>query len=206
MGDAIDQAKDIVGTQNLCLYKGSAEEKFSDVAPYLFTSPQPDLADWFFSEGWGQSWGLFMIADVSPDVLYRHLRRFLRIETETDRQLYFRFYDPRVLRLFLPTCNQQQLIDFFGPIRYFLAEDVDPTYGLNFWLDQGKLQQKQVEKAEMLVAYQGHLANLSPYYTGRRVSGCAIMDGPAHFTAFYLQAIRKPSPPHYAPYPAAVFL
>lgn len=108
-------------------YKGSAEEKFSHVAPCLFSTRHSAIAEWLFTEGWGQSWGVFIIAETNLDQLHRHFRRFLRIKTESGQQLYFRFYDPRVLRLFLPTCNQPQLLDFFGPIRYFLVEDSDPA-------------------------------------------------------------------------------
>ena len=34
------------------------------------------------------------------DELRRHLRRFLLVKDESGRQLYFRYYDPRVLRLY----------------------------------------------------------------------------------------------------------
>lgn len=160
MGDAMDQAKSLEDTQHLCLYKGSAEEKFSHVAPYLFSTQHSTIAEWLFAEGWGQSWGVFVIAETNLDQLHRHFRRFLRIKTESGQQLYFRFYDPRVLRLFLPTCTQTQLLDFFGPIRYFLVEDSDPAYGINFWLEQGQLRQQRIEKARAETSYANYLENL----------------------------------------------
>ena len=33
-----------------------------------------------------------------------------------DEALYFRFYDPRVLESFLPTCSEEQLDEFFGSL------------------------------------------------------------------------------------------
>ena len=35
---------------------------------------------------------------------------------------YFRFYDPVVLRTFLPTATPRQMEDFFGPISAFYVE------------------------------------------------------------------------------------
>ena len=48
----------------------------------------------------------------------RSLRKLCRDGTP----LYFRYYDPRVLRIFLPTCSAAQLKQMFGPVDAFLAE------------------------------------------------------------------------------------
>jgi hypothetical protein len=41
-----------------------------------------------------------------------------------ENRMYFRFYDPRVLQAFLPTCTAEQLNGFFGPIsRFFFQSD-----------------------------------------------------------------------------------
>jgi hypothetical protein len=53
----------------------------------------------------------------------RYLRKFLMLEdVSTGNQLYFRFYDPRVLRMFLPTCTAEQRTEFLGPLGSILAE------------------------------------------------------------------------------------
>ena len=38
-------------------------------------------------------------------------------------QPWFRFYDPLVLRVFLPTCTPRQRQDFFGEFEGFVVED-----------------------------------------------------------------------------------
>ncbi len=57
---------------------------------------------------------------------FRRLRDHLRSLTLVYRgdgvPLYFRFYDPRVLRVFLPTCTPVQLQQMFGPVDAYLAE------------------------------------------------------------------------------------
>ena len=40
-------------------------------------------------------------------------------------------HDPRVLRVFLPTCTPDELSDFFGPIGSFLVESDQPAHA---WL------------------------------------------------------------------------
>ena len=44
------------------------------------------------------------------------------VADEDGQTFFFRFYDPRVLRAFLPTCSPSQLTDFFGPVRAMIVE------------------------------------------------------------------------------------
>jgi hypothetical protein len=44
---------------------------------------------------------------------------------QTGERMYFRFYDPQALRLFLPTCAPRQRAQFFGEIGAFLVESKD---------------------------------------------------------------------------------
>lgn len=122
------------------LYKGQPEEELSDVAPYLFScSNKTEFQNWVLDSGWGKSWGIFAQCNIAFVDLHRHFRRFLMVKTEEGQQLYFRFYDPRVLRIFLPTCDALQLREFFGPIAKFICEDEDPEFALVFFHDNTKL-------------------------------------------------------------------
>ncbi len=130
---------------NRSLYKGSAEEDLAGIAPYLFTAkPHTDFANWYLTEGWNQSWGLLVNVTASFEDIYKHFRRFLMIKTENGEQLYFRFYDPRVLRIFLPTCDKDQLKEFFGPIKSFIMEDEDPAFVVQMWLENYILKSKRI--------------------------------------------------------------
>jgi hypothetical protein len=44
---------------------------------------------------------------------------------ETGKPLYFRYYDPSVLRVFLPTCSADELRSLFGPIVRYMVEEKD---------------------------------------------------------------------------------
>ncbi len=120
----------------LSLYKGRSEENLASVAPYL--AEINDLFNtWIIENGWGDSWGYFIECDLPFEALYGHLRKFLIVETEDFKPLYFRFYDPRVLRIFLPTCTPKQLEEFFGPIDRFICEDEEHGIALVFTLVKG---------------------------------------------------------------------
>ena len=52
----------------------------------------------------------------------RHLGRFIQVEDPGGRSFFFRFYDPSVLPVILPTCTQEELSFLFGPVESFLLE------------------------------------------------------------------------------------
>lgn len=148
MGPALATAQELTDKYS-SLYKGRSEEHLAAVAPYLFSATdQPTFTNWLVEQGWGQSWGVYLESAALPTEVYRHLRKFLLVRTETGQELYFRFYDPRVLRQFLPTCNTQQLADFFGPVRYFLLEDEDPVFALYYWLENHTLRRQRLDRVE----------------------------------------------------------
>ena len=51
---------------------------------------------------------------------------------EKGTPLYFRFYDPRVLRIYLPTCNESELQTVFGPVNHFYVEGKEEKLLIEF--------------------------------------------------------------------------
>jgi pSer/pThr/pTyr-binding forkhead associated (FHA) protein len=107
------------------LYEGIDGESLEHVAPYLVELPPgSSLLERLVNEGWGNRWGIFIEWPRSFKELRRHLRRFLMVaDADTRKKFYFRFYDPGVLRSFLPTCTTKQRAEFYGEIGAFLVED-----------------------------------------------------------------------------------
>jgi hypothetical protein len=135
------------------LYRGTRDEALSAVAPFLFRfTPGQTFAHWYLRQGWGKSWGVLMKSSRSLEDLAKHFRNFLLVKTETGQSLYFRFYDPRVIRVFLPTCDNAQLREFFGPVDYFLVEDEDPAFVLRFWHENGVLRTQRIGVADMIAS------------------------------------------------------
>lgn len=149
MDNKIEEAKQLNGN-NMSLFRGKSETELSQVAPYLFSyNPQSKFAEWFMKEGWGKSWGIMIRSGASPSELHAHCRKFLLHLDETNQEIYFRYYDPRVLSIFLPTCSKEQLKTFFGPIDYFMIEEEGTTFGQLIWLDNYTLLQKRVSLSEL---------------------------------------------------------
>lgn len=109
------------------LYEGLEAEGLADVAPYLVQLSEPSgLVRRLLDEGWGRRWCIFLDCPQPFREVRRHLRRFLMVEEEdTRKKLYFRFYDPVVLRTVLPTFTRFQQDELHGPIRAFFLEGED---------------------------------------------------------------------------------
>ncbi len=99
------------------LYEGVQGEPMATVAPYLVGPFRQDsrLLERLVMEGWGKRWGIFLTSRESFREVRRHFRRFLMVELEeSGERVYFRFYDPWVLGVFLPACSERQRGEFCG--------------------------------------------------------------------------------------------
>jgi hypothetical protein len=111
-----------------CLFAGELEPDMASVAPYLVElDPSSAFTRRLLAEGWGQNWGVFLTSETPLPALWRHLRAQVMVYGPEHQPLYFRYYDPRVLRGWLPTCDAKQLAEFFGPVGFFIAEGEDPA-------------------------------------------------------------------------------
>jgi hypothetical protein len=111
----------------VCLFSGVLAPELVETAPYLVhLSARGAFTPRLFDLAWGQSWGIFARSRSNLEDLRRHFRRLLLVRDERGRQLYFRYYDPRVLRVYLPTCTPEELKTYFGPVESFLVEERDP--------------------------------------------------------------------------------
>jgi|RhiMethySRZTD1v2_1073278.scaffolds.fasta_scaffold18282_7 uncharacterized protein DUF4123 len=117
------------------LYKGRSEEELWAIAPYLFVVNEMTF-DWITAELWATPWGFLARADASLDALRDHFRKFLTVKTPTGEQWYFRFYDPRVLKRYLDSCNATERKEFFGPASA-LAMTNPETYGVTVITSSG---------------------------------------------------------------------
>lgn len=63
------------------------------------------------------------------------------------KPLYFRYYDPRVLRVYLSTCNAQDTGVLFGPVSRYAMEGEEPAILLRFWPEAGQPGSERVRLA-----------------------------------------------------------
>ncbi len=132
-----------------CLYRGELQPDLAEVAPYLVRLQEnSDVTRWVIEKGWGRHWGVFARSREGLRSLRGHFRRFLTVHDGNGKPLYFRYYDPRVLRVYLPTCNAQELTDFFGPVDRYLLEDAEGKAILGFANHSGLLHRTSDELKE----------------------------------------------------------
>ncbi len=124
-----------------CLFQGELDREVAELAPYLVEIPcQQDWLDWL-SQGWGSHWGVYLLAPDSIDLsaLRRHLRKLGMAYGPSREPLWFRWYDPRVLRQVAPGFDAAQLQALFGSIHCFLLEAGQAGQGLALERAAGRL-------------------------------------------------------------------
>lgn len=121
------------GEEHQSLYEGAKGEELAEWAPYVVRLPaQSGLLETLVREGWGESWGVYFTSEKTLAEVRKHFRHFLMVRLADGRTAYFRFYDPRVLRVYLPSCNATEAAQFFGPVRGYLMEAKEANTLLQF--------------------------------------------------------------------------
>lgn len=129
--------------EHYCLYSGPLPTALKSAAPYLVQLDYDDKdTRRFLQIAWGKSWGVFLKSGAHANKLKRHLRGFLLARDAAGNRMLFRYYDPRVLRAYLPTCIEEELRNIFGPIACFWTEDSAAQDMLEFRLRRGGLTQR----------------------------------------------------------------
>ncbi|MEN9903982.1 MAG: hypothetical protein RLZZ555_547 [Pseudomonadota bacterium] len=124
-----------------CLFQGELDREVAELAPYLVEVPtEGGWLDWL-SKGWGCQWGVYLLAPDSMDLaaLRRHLRKLGMAYGPAGEPLWFRWYDPRVLRQVAPGFDAAQLQALFGSIHCFLLEGEQAGRGLVLERTAGRL-------------------------------------------------------------------
>jgi hypothetical protein len=113
------------GLEYTCLFSGPLHPELQAAAPYLVhLAAGSPTTERLLRRGWGRAWGILTVA--APDVTLvqqrLHFKKFLRVRSEDGRELAFRYYDPRVLNVYLPTCTADEFHTLLGPLGALIAE------------------------------------------------------------------------------------
>ncbi|NOZ54348.1 MAG: DUF4123 domain-containing protein [Gammaproteobacteria bacterium] len=112
------------GTDYACLFSGELAPELRETAPYLLKlAPYAHATEWLLNN-WGGHVGILAVIPKEIDfkAVRKHFRGFLIVISPDKERLYFRYYDPRVLRLYLPTCTLEEIQKVFGPVKHYLLE------------------------------------------------------------------------------------
>lgn len=131
----------LVSPTSDCMFAGQKGLELEDVAPHLFEcDAEGAVCKVVLVPGDESCFGVLL---ESPDdflTTRKHLRRFLTVKRARDHErVFFRYYDPRVLRVFLPTCNPSELTQFFGNVSAFHCMNEDGDQVVTYSLDDGRL-------------------------------------------------------------------
>jgi hypothetical protein len=180
------------GLEYSCLYSGFLPPALEIAAPYLVQLEYQDrYTRRFLEQGWGNSWGVLVKCDVRLDKLRRHLRQLLVVRDPRGNRLVFRYYDPRVLRVYLPTCNTEELRAFFGPIQCFWTEG-EASGMREFRFDGGNLAQRTLHAlSQRGLAPSGIGQNATPGWVEARPRNAVLAVRPEQLRTFSLVEAEK---------------
>ena len=100
--------------EHVCLFIGQLDPEVAAVAPWLVALDGPDGAFSALAEGWGGAQAIFVRSAAPIAPLRRHFRTLTMVETPDRKTVFFRFYDPRVLRSVVPIFTPAQRARLFG--------------------------------------------------------------------------------------------
>jgi hypothetical protein len=108
-----------------CLFAEPLTPRLRAAAPYLVHLAAGSAQTRAMLGHCVDHWGILMAAPahVTTRQLRLHFKKLLWVQDEQGRRLNFRFYDPRVLCLYLPTCTRDETRTFFGPVQYLYCND-----------------------------------------------------------------------------------
>ena len=109
-----------------CLFAGALPEALEMAAPYLVQLDPDDKLTTYLAKNLARNVAIFLRTDASLHQLRHHLRTFLTVKDASGRRMLFRYYDPRVLRVYLPTCNTTELETVFGPVTSYWTVSEEP--------------------------------------------------------------------------------
>lgn len=131
---------------NYSLMPGELTPDMVHVAPYVvIMAPDGDFTKWILENGFGKNWGIFVQTRFSITEMRKHFRGLFTVHDETGKPMMFRFYDPRVIRKFLPTCDGDQVQTFFGKIDKFFVESGEGETLIAYSQENGALKETEIE-------------------------------------------------------------
>ena len=126
--------------ESVCLYRGELPPDQVETAPYLVRLERDSrFTQWLLDQGWGKQWGIFARVGDQFDLkqVRHHFRGFLMVEFPDGKSRHLRYYDPRVLRAYLPTCNVAETQTVFGPVMAYIVEDQVDNRAIRFTVNKG---------------------------------------------------------------------
>lgn len=129
------------------LLKGTKDDSIKNAGPFIvqFNEEQKPVHEDLKEFG-----NYVLLSSKSPiDQLANHFREFI-YQTVKEQEFFFRFWDPRVLQKFFPTCSLKQLDQFFRSVKIFLMKESANENAIGYFLStEGKLNMEKSDLTKM---------------------------------------------------------
>lgn len=98
------------------IYQQTRYAELADVGPVLVRAEQGSALLREFQFLWEAAAGVALDTSMPESTLVSHLRSLIHLRTNADVILLFRYYDPRILKAWLPNMNEAERARVLGPI------------------------------------------------------------------------------------------
>jgi len=134
------------GCPSRCLFTQSWQVDLADVAPYLVElDPKTQFSAELLTWDWYANWGCFVQSTASLDDCAQAFTAVTTAQLPDGTEAFFRFQDPRVLRVFFETASKDDLAAVFGKAMRLVVpmeDDGHSTEGaIVYTLENGTLKQ-----------------------------------------------------------------
>ena len=131
----------------MCLFRTEVVSPVGRAAPYLVPVEHAErLVEAWRKVGRGESWGLFLRSSEQQARLRQRLRTFNQAKLPDGRVVLFRWWDPRVFRVYLPTCDAADLNQWFASVEEYVCETEDGAGFMLYRHRDGALAQERAER------------------------------------------------------------
>ncbi|WP_298260259.1 DUF4123 domain-containing protein [uncultured Litoreibacter sp.] len=173
---------DTLNLPTRCLFKGDAEEQFAQSAPFLIelTLPADRVSPFhrsFFTDHWDAGTGILLRSDAPMDVIWTHLRKFIRSTSEHSPDRFFRFWETNATR------------DYFEAIALVPSRckdlfELKSGHWVSMIISHANITGDTVKIAPIRAEIQNATIQSRPYRSRRRLGGTHGKRGQRQFAAF----------------------
>jgi hypothetical protein len=124
-----------------CLFEGRLNPALKQVSPHLVElAPDDPLSRAWRSTGWGKNWGILISSRENLAFVRRRLRHFTQARLPDGQgPVLFRFWDPRVFRVYMPLVEPGEITPWFEGIERYVAETEDGKGSIRYSFKNGSL-------------------------------------------------------------------
>lgn len=128
-----------------CLLRGELPFDLAEAAPYLVKLEESnEFTEWLLNQAREKPCCIFARTSDDFIALRKHFRSLIRAEMPNGKVVHFRYYDPRVLATYLPTCTEEDNALLFSVAEVYLTVDLEQQRLLTFRDEPNKIMQEGI--------------------------------------------------------------